>query len=94
MLLACFFWGRDGLQLRIFNIFNAELDIFALLPNFDSRTLLDWNSMELSVKGRFIGDIIEAIATAVERLLRDLAAKAVERFDKARFLCCTLCCVL
>ena len=45
--------------------------------------------MELSVKGRFIGDIIEAIATAVERLLRDLAAKAVERFDKARFLCCT-----
>lgn len=71
-------------QAKIFNIFRAELDVLALLPTFDSHTLLDWDSMELRVRGRFLGDIIEAIATAVERLLRDWANKAVERFNKVR----------
>lgn len=57
----------------------------ALLPKFDSRTLLDWSSMALRVRATFLGDIIEAIATAVERILRDWARKAVERFNKVIF---------
>lgn len=70
-----------GARVRIFNIFEAQLDIIGKLPRFDSKTLIDWGSMSLIIRGRFIGDIMEAIGKAVERVLNQWADAAVKRFD-------------
>lgn len=74
---------RANAQLRMFNIFTAEIDILGKLPKFDLRTVLDWKSMSLVIRGRFVGDIMEAIAEAVSRLLNYFADQARRRFNEA-----------
>lgn len=75
---------RLNFYIDLFSLFRAEVDIAARLPPWNDRTLLDWFTVDYTLRLRMTGDLQEAIMHGVEKLIRYLADSINARIKDAK----------